>query len=303
MNIDDKTLVLWNASAGSAQKAGEIRTQLEDRLNWEVYESQTRDDATERVIEACQNGILHLIVAGGDGTINAAVEAMMQVDHLQTTLGILPLGTGNDFARSLGMAMNLQVALDQLEQSERQLVDLVRLRSSSEERYYANMLTAGNTGLYMDHLTDEIKHRWGPFSYLRGVIDVLQHLQVFEVEVEFANGDEFSCDALNLFVANGKMSGGGLNVCSKADLTDGLIDLVIVRNGDHQQIASLSTNYFLSDFLDHELIEYRQTSSLKVKAKPPLPLTMDGELVGESPLEVSVAHHRISVLMPVEANS
>ncbi|MBD3672052.1 MAG: diacylglycerol kinase family lipid kinase [Planctomycetaceae bacterium] len=298
MYADDETLVLWNPSAGSIQKAGDLRARLEEENHWRLYESKDREDAIECVREACEAGVSRLIVAGGDGTINSAVEGMMRSDEHQTILGILPLGTGNDFARSLGISLKPRIALSQLLESRSRPVDLVHLTSSSGERYFANMLTAGNTGVYMDHLTEEIKHRWGPFSYLRGVIDILQHLKVFEIEVTLADGREIACEALNVFVANGKMSGGGLNVCSQAKLDDGLIDLIIVRNGQTQQIASLTSNYLISDFLEHELIEYHQATSLRVDSRPPFPVTVDGDRFGSSPLEATVVHGRIQVLSP-----
>lgn len=298
MQADDETLILWNPSAGSIQKAEDIRTRLQEDCSWRLYESSSREDAIDCVRKECESGLSCLIVAGGDGTINSAIEGIMQANHQQTALGILPFGTGNDFARSLGISMRPHIALDQLMTSTSSLVDLVHFRSSSEERYYANMLTAGNTGLYMDHLTEDIKHRWGPFSYLRGVVEILQHLEVFDVEIRLADGTEISCEAFNLFVANGKMSGGGLNVCSQAELNDGLIDLIIIRKGEPQEIASLSSNYLLSDFLTHDLVEFRQTTSLEIRSTPPVPTTVDGERVGESPLDVQVVKHAISVLSP-----
>ena len=192
----------------------------------------------EQVEEACRSGVEKLIVAGGDGTVSSAIQGVMESDGLRPNLKILPLGTGNDFARSLGINPDPEIACREWKASQCRAVDVVRFTNSEETRWYANMLTGGNTGLYMDHMTEEIKQRWGPFCYLRGVIDVLKNLEVFQMTVEMEGQRTFSCKALNVFLANGGNSGGGLTVSPHAQVDDGLIDLVLVREGEPEKLPN-----------------------------------------------------------------
>lgn len=297
-----ETLIVWNPSAGSTDRVEQIKASLQNSSQSQFLVTESRQDCIEQVKQACVGGIEAVIACGGDGTVNSVLEGIMRSEQ-DPVMGILPLGTGNDFSRSLGFQMDPSVALEQLRSGEARRVDVIHYSSSDHEGWYLNMLTGGNTGIYMDHLTDEIKRRWGPLSYLRGVIERVQDLQVFQIEVSLDDQPPQTFTALNVFLANGRMSGGGMSVCPEAQYDDGAIDLIVIQDGLPVEIASLSTEYFVADYLSHDLVTHLKARSVVIEADPPLPLTADGDRIGETSLRADVLPRAISMLIPADTRS
>lgn len=295
-----ETVVVWNPSAGSTDRSESIKQALQSSSHCRFLETESRKDCIEQVKQSCLEGIEAVIACGGDGTVNSVIEGIMRSER-EPVMGILPLGTGNDFARSLGFQMNPTVAWRQLESGEPQRVDVIHYSSSIQEGWYLNMLTGGNTGVYMDHLTAEVKRRWGPFCYLRGVIELVHDLQVFQIEITTDDRPPQSFSALNVFLANGRMSGGGLSVCPKARYDDGEIDLIVIQDGLPVEIASLSTDYLVSDYLQHGLVTHLKARSVVIESDPPLPITADGDRIGETTLRVDVLPQALSMIIPADA--
>lgn len=296
------TVVMWNPSAGSADESDAIRQQLQSMPEVTICEPGGRDQAIEETIRRARDGAELIVAAGGDGTVSSIVEGIVQSEQTPV-LGVLPLGTGNDLARALEVPLALEAALHVLVNGRVVEMDAVQCTSLDGSRWYANMLTGGNTGRYLQHMTDEVKKSWGPLCYLRGVIDVIRDLQVYEIEVTCDDGPPESFSALNVFVANGRFSGGGLDVSPEAALDDGLVDLVIVRDGEAGEIASLTSTYVVADYLQHELVVFRQARHIRLVSTPPLPLTADGDEVGETPLSVEVHPRCLRVLVPQDEST
>ncbi|QDT37807.1 Diacylglycerol kinase [Stratiformator vulcanicus] len=236
-----------------------------------------------------------MIVAGGDGTVSLAASCLAGSD---TALGIIPTGSGNDFARNLGLPLDADQAADVVESGQPKPIDLGVIEVREERRLFANMATAGNTGMYLDELDSDTKARWGPFCYMRGVVDLLRDLKPFQLTIEWDEGEPISGDFLNVFVANGQGSGGGMTVSPDAKMDDGLFDVVLVRDGMPGEIAGLTAEYLMQTFMEHELIEFRRCRSLSIESDPSMSITADGELVGEAPARFEVLPGALRVISP-----
>lgn len=213
--------------------------------------------------------------------------------------GVLPTGTGNDLCRSLAIPLNpLQAARWLTAESGEHVrrIDTVVLRSPLQERAYVNMATGGNSGEFTQQLTDEMKSFWGPLCYLRGTLTVLSDLVVFNLKVCFDDGPEESYQALNVFVANGRTSGGGLQVAPEAGLEDGLLDVMIVQDGRPVDLAVLATRFVVGDYLQSDLIVHRRVRSLTIDADPPIMFTTDGDVACETPVEFAVRPRTLQVV-------
>ena len=290
--------VLWNPSSGSTDRADAVMDELR-RWPEAVIERPGSREAARELIASLKEHQGLLVAAGGDGTVSSVVDSVLRVGF-QGTLGILPLGTGNDLSRSLAIPFQPELALDVLRHGQDHEVDVLEIRIGDEQIWCANMVTGGNTGRYMDVMTPELKSRWGPFCYLRGVVDVLQHMENFEIEIIDEDGGQTTerFSALNVFCANGRMSGGGLTVSPEAWLDDGEMDLIIVQEGDPGEIAGLTAEYLLSNYLEHDLVHYRRVRRIRISADPPMPFTADGDRIGESPLEVRIHPKKLRVRLP-----
>lgn len=279
--------VIWNRNAGSAQANVELCERLEQRHDTCIHFPESGDETRRIAKEVSHNGAEAVIAAGGDGTVNDVVQGLADA-NLESKLGIIPLGTGNDLCRNIGIPLDATGAARLLDHSLERTIDLVRAEMSDHRSHYVNMATGGNTGLYADIVTDEMKQFWGPLVYLRGMVDVLADLDVFRVTVAFDDEAPVQLDVLNVFVANGRVTGGGLLVAPDAQLDDGLLDVIIVKDCGAVEMAGLAAEYVLSDYRNNENIVYRQVSSVDIQSTPPLAFSADGDILTDEPVRFCI---------------
>src|SRR5207244_11239541 len=141
-----------------------------------------------------------------------------------------PIGTGNDFSRSLGLPASLDENIDILRAKQTASIDLVRVRSD-HTRYFVNVSTGGFSGLVDEKLTPEIKRAWGPLAYVRSAAAALPELHAYRTTVVLDGAERLSIDLYNVIIANGRFVAAGLPIAPNADPSDGLLDLVLIING------------------------------------------------------------------------
>lgn len=288
--------VLWNGRSGSAKANAALLHELQTEPNITVRFPDSAGDTERLAREACESGVDIVVAAGGDGTVNSTVQGIMHAGR-SAVLGVLPLGTGNDFSRSLGMPQNPFRAFESIRTGLTRRVDVVRADADENSRYYINMATGGNTGRFMEHLTSDMKRFWGPLIYLRGVVDVLTDLVAFNTTIRFDDGRAESFEALNVFVANGRTSGAGLQVAPDANLEDGRLDVIVVCDCEPLEIAGLAADFALHDYRVNEHVVYRRAKSLTVSSEPAMRFTVDGELMTDRPVRFTVCPAAIDVVI------
>lgn len=284
--------LIWNMHAGSAAAHAAIRERCGDDETLHLVETSSEDEARKAVAEAADAAADAVVAAGGDGTVHLVANAILN-SKAEISFGVLPLGTGNDAARSMGLPMDPEAALTQIVERDCREMDVIAVA----DQYAVNMVTVGNTGKYVNLLTSEMKQRWGAFSYLRGVVEVMSELDVFELEIAIDDEPSERFEALNVFCANGRTSGGGLTVSDSALMNDGLMDVIIVRDGPPLEIAGLTAEYFLSDFREHELIEFRQARSVRIESSVDVPVSIDGDYFERKSLSLMVERQQLPVLL------
>ncbi len=207
-------------------------------------------DLKQCIAQAIDAGCKTVIAAGGDGTVNAVVNALMamEVSH-RPELAIIPLGTANDFAGALAIPDELEKAIELINSGRRVPIDVVRMSASHFQRYYANIAAGGNSVRVSEALTDELKARWGAFCYIRGAVDVLADMMTFAVQIE-CDGEKIEADSWGVLVANGKTNAGRILVAPQASLTDGLLDVIIIREGGVLDMVEIVAKTLLTSFLE-----------------------------------------------------
>jgi diacylglycerol kinase (ATP) len=293
--MHDSCHIIWNKHAGTAEQYTRLRDQLAAKDNVVLHEPASADNIEHIVAQAVSGGAAVVVAAGGDGTVNAVVRALAKTGF-GATLGVIPLGTGNDFCRNYGIPLDPYRAARLLQEAAPQTIDVIEARGPSGVTHYINMGVGGNMGLYADMVTEDMKHFWGPLVYLRGVVDLLTHLKVYHIQVSFDEEPEQEFKALNIFIANGRATGGGLLVAPDAKMDDGLMDVVVVKDCSPVEIASLAAQYTLSDYRKNENIVFRRVQSLTLSSEPPLPFSTDGESLRQQPTEFRVVQDRLRIL-------
>src|SRR5690606_33915791 len=201
---------------------------LDETVCWHTTDT---GHATELARQAVADGFDRIVAAGGDGTIGEVVNGLLGAGG-SAVLAVIPLGTGNDLARLLSVPDDPMEALQLLQTGEVRRIDAFRVDADGEHVFGINAAAGGFSGQVDEVLTSELKASWGPLAYLIGAATVLPDLQTYATYIAYDDGPTERIGALNVIVANGRTVGGGKRVPSRSNPEDGLLDIVIVRNGN-----------------------------------------------------------------------
>ncbi len=286
-----KTVVLLNSRSGGALSPEEVEASVSGcGLDTRVLpiEELEPDDLVALAAD-CDL----LVAAGGDGTVNAAAQALYKADS-KAVLGLLPLGTGNDLARTLEVPTGLEAAARVLVHGATQPLDVVLL---DEDRIMINQANGGFSGTLAQTMDEKTKDRWGPLAYLRASVDVFTEMPEYEVELDI-DGERLSTRLLNLSVANGRYSAGGVPVAPDADPSDGMFDVVLFQAAMKRAILPLAPRILMGTHVDTEEVIFRRGKLLRLHAEPTMPFSIDGELCDEHPSSFELLPGRLRVMVP-----
>jgi diacylglycerol kinase (ATP) len=290
-----KPYIIVNPAAGSITNLDALLAQLQRLHPAKVYLTRGIGDAEKFAAAAIQNRCNYIVAAGGDGTLNEVINGIA-IRAEDVCVGVVPLGTGNDFARSVGLPATVEDNIDILLSQKTRSVDLVRVKSDCT-RFFVNVSAGGFSGLIDEKLTPEIKQAWGPLAYLRGAAAALPELQAYRTEVVFDESESLSMDLYNVVVGNGRFVAGGLPIVPDADLRDGLLDIVLIPKQSVPQMALLAAEIVLGKHLASNAIIFRRAKTLAVRSEPGMWFNVDGELVGNAPAIFQILPGRINFVI------
>jgi len=257
-----------------------------DRLWQEVYDfcrsakvetacCDTKEQFLQAVRDALSSDCERIIVAGGDGTVSSAIATTWQQSAEPAELAIIPLGTGNDLARSLGIfnADILQACETALEGPSCP-IDLICITEDTET-IFVNAATGGFGGEVTSNVTTDDKRRWGGFAYWLSALSRLAELQEYHISLEL-DGHIHEQDIYGLAVGNGRFVGGGFQIAPDALLDDGLMDIVVIPALPKVELLSAGINFFLGRE-DPDGVQVLRASQLHLRSKPEMLFSVDGE--------------------------
>lgn len=269
---------------------------LRVRIPWDA------EDNARVVCESLENGARRIIVGGGDGTINAVVNALVGKGQKppRAILGILPLGTANDFAHGCGLPVqDLSRCLEIACFSPPRKIDVGR----ADSRFFLNV-TSGGYGAEITATTPgKLKKTLGSAAYtLMGLIKAFD-LQPYEGRLLVPGEEPVEGSMLLMAVGNNRLAGGGFEVAPEARLDDGLLDLAIVRHEPGMELKRLVAELKTPTSPDNKYLYYRQLAEFTVEAKRELHFNLDGETVLTSRLTFSVLPNHLEVVVESEPAS
>lgn len=287
------------ASGGGAKSQDELRDEL-DRFDLDWIETEGPGH-TSRAASEWRSGLL--VVAGGDGTVNEAVNGLGKAGFPESvTLALLPAGTGNDLAATLAIPEDTDEAEEVIRAGRVKRIDAARVRSEGVgERFFVNVATGG-IGAEISGANDEqLKGRWGKLSYLRASLEVARDFKVREISV-WLDGVERRVRAVNIVVGNCRYAGGGWLAAPRANPEDGLLDVVIVEDAGVGGMLSLAPGMLgRSDYLDNDGVFFARAQEVRVETEPGgLQFTADGEVIGDEPVRFSVLPRALKVIVGPE---
>jgi diacylglycerol kinase (ATP) len=276
-----KPVIIFNPTAGSVTDTQTALSELNRLRPAAVMATRKRGEAEKLSRAAAKRGCKYLVVAGGDGTLNEVVNGVARSQN-PPRIGILPLGTGNDFARTLGLPISLEENIDVLRGSKTRSIDIVRVRSD-RARYFVNVAAGGFSGIVRKKMTKRIKKTWGPLAYIRGAAAALPNLHAYKTKIVLDNEEEFSAVLYNVVVANGRFAAGGLPIAPDADPADSLLDVVLIPNRSAAELALLAAEIILGKHFSSSAVIFRRARRVSVHSRPGMWFNVDGELVGSVP--------------------
>jgi diacylglycerol kinase (ATP) len=292
-----KARVICNpTSGGGAYDPDEIREELDGmELDW--IQTEGPEDAIGAA-EEWSEGLL--LVAGGDGTINDVVNGLGRAGFPEgVTLGILPAGTGNDLAATLAIPEDPELAEGVIRQNRERRLDVARVRSEGiGERFFINVATGGLGAEISNANDEELKKRWGKFSYLRASLEVARNFEVRDLSLYF-DGEVHQVQAVNIAVGNCRYTGGGWPATPKANPEDGLLDVVVIETLGAAELFDLAPAVLAeSTYLDKEGVLFVRAKEVRIETQPlGLEFTADGEVIGNEPARFSVLPRTLKVIV------
>jgi diacylglycerol kinase (ATP) len=276
-----ETRIIVNPSAGSAGDLEAVKEALAGRPGTELCFSEKEGDAEELAREAVRRGLRTVVAAGGDGTLNEVLNGLAD-NFAGVRLGLLPLGTGNDFARSIGVPADLGAALAVLDAGRTLKIDVAQATFQDGRRYFLNM-SAGGFSSVVSEKAHEAKDRWGPLAYMRGAVDALPELEAFEATLTLSGAETIRLEIYNLVISNGRYVAAGIPVAPQAKLDDGLLDVMIAPATTIPNLALLLPKVLLGRHLDSDLLLFRKATRIEIDSTPPMTFNVDGEILNQEP--------------------
>ncbi|HAF70271.1 TPA: diacylglycerol kinase [Candidatus Acetothermia bacterium] len=277
-----EALVILNPAADRGRaglREPELRLALDSAgLAYELVRTQGPGHASHLARTAVEEAGL-IIAAGGDGTVNEVAQGLV---GSQVPLGVLPVGSGNDYARALGLPKDLTAAARHIAQASPKGVDVGWVGG----RYFLNSMGMGIDGqIALDYRRMRLLR--GELGYLWATCLEILRFRAFQAEIE-GEGWRFSGKLLSTAVMNGPYAGGGFYLAPRARPDDGLLDVVVV--GDYPRVVRFSVLPKTRDgsYLALRRVQLKHGTSLTIRADRPVPVHMDGELLPEPTCELSV---------------
>jgi diacylglycerol kinase (ATP) len=286
-------ICVWNDGSGTAHVGEPLRGACEEHFQ----ATHTTAQEVEQVLRKHGSQTPLVIAAGGDGTINTVINALSNTKST-AAMGVLPLGTGNDFCRSLGVPLDPYEALRVIVEGHRRRIDLGVIDYGNGQQRFGNVAAGGNADQMKQQITSEMKSQWGPLCYVRGAVAAMANLQGYETRLRIEGYGEEVLSLWNVVVANGQFSGGGMEVAPGSLMDDGWLDVVAILDGTPIDLATMAAGFVLGNFLDHERVRHWRVKQVTITSTPPMTFSLDGEDLHSDHYDFSVQPKAIEVIVP-----
>ena len=252
-------------------------TSLEPPALWVTTQETSAHSLAERAV---RDGYDLVVVCGGDGTLNGVVNGLA---GSRVALGLVPLGTGNDFARAIGVPLDPEKAIRQIAAGDSRKVDL----GVRDGRRFINVAGCGFDAEVARCVNAGLGRLNGAAAYVTAVVRTLWTFRPgrFRVSVD---GSVFDGPAMLCAVANGIGYGGGMRVAPRARYDDGLLDVCIVGACGRAEFLSAFPRVFRGAHLNHPKVSYLRGCTVRIECDPPQPVLIDGELDTMTPARFEV---------------
>lgn len=277
----------------SKKAAADIAKKLDsENIEYEIVYTSSKGHATELAAKAKDRGIKSIVAVGGDGTVLEVASGLFYSDCV---LGIIPSGTGNDLIKALGIAKDPLLALEVILGGHIRIVDT----GLCGDRPFLN---AFGTGLDAQVVikTNKVKKIFKGFlAYLAGIFMAFVTFDPPPITVE-TDKMHITQKMMFLSIANGICIGGGINIAPKAIPDDGFLDMLIIDKVSKPEVLRYLPTFMKGTHLGLPIVHDYKIKKVQIDSPMPLVIQIDGEVITESSVEVSIREKALRVFVPAE---
>lgn len=284
-------IIIINPKSRSNESDLSRTRQILEDSGVKVVKTITTSDPGEltEIIEQCRGQIDRIVLGGGDGTMNHAAGVILQSGY---PMGILPMGTANDLARTLRIPFSVEAASRIIAEGRIRKIDMGRVNG----RLFFNVAHIGLGAEVTHRISRGSKDRWGPFAYFKDLLPALMERRPFRARIQ-CNGERRDFRSIEVAVGNGRHYGGGLTISEEAEIVDGRLHVYVVKPRSLWRML-LALPAFRKGRAEREWIRYLNCRKMVVRTSRVLPISVDGELVSQTPARFDVLEGAIPVFVP-----
>lgn len=296
---------------GVGKKWPALAATLRRSVAFDTFMTERPGHATELAAQALAQGAQTVVAVGGDGTVNEVANGFFAgsvATHPQARLAILPLGTGGDFRRSLGMTTDFDDACRALAAGKTRHIDVGLLEHAAANggkgvRIFVNVASFGVSGVVVRMVNQSGKKLGGRLTFMLASLRASFQYENQRVRLCFDDKPESAVDVtLNVCaMANGRYFGGGMKIAPHAELDDGAFDVVTLGDLSFAETLGLTTKIYAGTHVHHKKAASRRARVVDAQPVSPdqvLALDVDGESVGQLPARFTVLPGALKVVIP-----
>jgi diacylglycerol kinase (ATP) len=252
--------------------------------------------------EAINEGVDYLIAVGGDGTINQVANAYLHsAVGREIPIGIIPVGRGNDFVKSLGVKKDLNSLLQAIQNNRIQAIDIGLLTFQNNDqkpinRFFINIADIGLGGLATQTVNSSPKFLGPDLTYAWAIFKSLISFRSQKVKINTPDWS-FEGAVMSVCMANGKYFGSGLCIAPEAKLNDGIAEIVLIGNVSIWDYIKKISKLKKGKKIIHPEVFYKKAKSCVIESHQPMPIDLDGDFVGCTPLKMEMIREKIKFLV------
>jgi YegS/Rv2252/BmrU family lipid kinase len=284
-----RALLLINPHA----RQGEACAGVDEKLasaGLEIVTGTREGESIRQAIERQRSDVDLVIIGGGDGTLNEAIPALIEA---QLPLGILPLGTANDLARTLGIPPGIDQAIEVIARGQPKAIDV----GCANDAYFFNVASIGLSVDVTRELRPEAKKRYGVFAYLFTSFHTTFRARPFHAEIRTPE-QTYHVKTVQITVGNGRHYGGGMTVAEDAAIDDGLLDLYSVEVDHWWKVFWLTPTLMRGTQEKSAWVRTLRGSSFEILTRRRRPVNADGEMSTYTPVKFTVVPKAVKVFVP-----
>jgi YegS/Rv2252/BmrU family lipid kinase len=304
--LSDKYYLIANPKSGNSKLLKDWKTILNilqsKSVNFDYIFTESKFHAVKLAEQAYINGYRKFIVAGGDGTLNEVINGLHKFPKEEYSIGIIPVGTGNDWIRTHGINSDYSKSVDAILKNNIKFHDLGKVTyydgNLNKEHYFINVLGGGfDAAVAFKVNLDKDENKSTPFTYYINLIKVLFNFKPIE-SIVYIDDKVINTKVFSFAAGICKFNGKGMKQTPNADPFDGLLDVTLIKDITIFEVIQNIQKLFSGKFITHKKVETFKCNTFEISSKDQVKFEVDGESLGCLPIRVEIIPQAIPMLVP-----